>query len=601
MQALLRDLVMPHLGVRLDGPALMFLLPVLLVSLAAALASPRYLEQPRYRHEGRARFWLMGALFVLGMVGALLAADLVAFLVCWEVMTLASYALVAYETREAECLRAAFKYFVMTHVGAAALLFAIVLLRVAGGSFAFDALPGTLATLAATRPGLLHTVLALVFVGFATKAGLWPFGDWLPDAHPAAPAPVSAVLSGVMVKLGLYGLLRFFVHALALASPADAMAWGWVMVAFGLVSALAGGFAACAAMDAKVLLAYSTVAQSGIVTLGFGAALVLAPAHPVLAAVALLGAAFHVVGDAVVKALLFLGAGALQWRTGSRRLEELGGLFAGMPFTGSAALIGALAIAGFPPLPAFVAKWMLLQATVLSHEPALTLAGLGLLVASVASVLYAVKLFAAAFANRPMRPGKLEVPLSMRIAQGVLLVPVLALGLVPGTLLAALARALAACPALATPEAGAWRALTLGPASGALAPLALLMLGAWTALAARAALGGTPAAECREVWTGGAPAATGAPPVHPLGFYSPLRESMRRAWPAPRLPRMGAWPHLPAAAAPDRWLVRPAVAMGRRVSDALRHAHTGVPHVYLAWQLAGAAALVLLMLALRAR
>ncbi len=541
MIAGLLERMLPHLALRLDGVAWLFLAPMVLVSAAAALFAPRYLEQACYRQENRVRFWLPYILFVIAMAAVLLAADLVAFLVAWEVMTLASYALVAYESRHPESLKAAFKYVVMTHVGAAGILFAILALGALGGSLAFDQLPAMFAHLAATRPAWLHIILALLFVGFATKAGLWPFGDWLPDAHPVAPAPVSAVLSGVMVKLGLYGLLRVFVGALAIAAPAEAAAWGWALVAFGLASALAGGFAACAAMDAKVLLAYSTVAQSGIITLGFGAALVLAPAHPMLAGLALLGAMFHVVGDALVKALLFLSVGALQWRVGSRRLEDLGGLFEGMPVTGTLALLGSLAIAGFPPLPAFVAKWLVLQATVLSREPALTVAGLGLLIASLASVLYAVKLFASAFANRPMRPGALEVPIAMRIAPFALAVPLVAFGLLPGPLLGLIAGALRGLPALAGATPADWSTLALGPATGAFAPLALLGLAAWSMMMVRGALG-TPAVPVADVvWSGGVPDRPGQPPVHPLGFYSPLRESMRRAWPVlPRAPRHAA-------------------------------------------------------------
>jgi hydrogenase-4 component B len=598
VDAFVRDVLMPHLAWRLDGVALMFLVPVLAVSAVAALFAPRYLEQPHYLRESRARFWLCYVPFVAGMAGVALAADWIVFLVCWEVMTLASYALVAYETREPAALRAAFKYFVMTHVGAAALLFAIVLLAVASGSFAFADLRPTLALLAVTRPALLHAVLGLLFVGFATKAGLWPFGDWLPDAHPAAPAPVSAVLSGVMIKLGLYGVLRVFVEALAVAAPGPAVTWGWTLAAFGLASALAGGFAACAAQDAKVVLAYSSVAQSGIVTLGLGAALVLAPAQPALAALALVGAAFHAVGDAFVKALLFLNAGAVQWRTGSRRLEDLGGLFEAMPVTGWTALIGSLAIAGFPPLTAFTAKWLLLQATVLSGEPVLAVGGLGLLVASLASVLYAVKLFAAVFANRPMRPGPLEVGAPMRAAMLALALPVLALAVAPGPALAVLARALAPAAPFVTRSAEAFGGLAVGPPSGAFAPLALVALAALAAMVARAALGRAIAPEARPVWSGGVSAGRGTPPPHPRGYYSPVRESLRRAWPALRVhwPSRPAW--IPPAADPDRWLYRPALAAGRRVTDALRLMHTGVPHVYLAWQLAGALALAVLLAAL---
>ncbi|MFN8177572.1 MAG: proton-conducting transporter membrane subunit [bacterium] len=591
------EIVGPHLAWHLDGLTLLFLIPVLVVSAVAALYAPAYLGQERYREESRVRFWMLYAVFVAGMVGTLLAADLVLFLVCWELMTLASYVLVAFETREAEALRAAFKYFFMTHCGTACLLFGAVLLRAAGGSFAFDNLPATLGALAAGHPVLLHTVLALFFIGFATKAGLYPFGDWLPDAHPAAPAPVSAVLSGVMIKLGLYGVLRIFVATLAAAAPASAPLWGWILGAFGLLSALVGGFAACAAMDAKVLLAYSSIAQSGLVALGIGAALVLQPLQPALAALALLGAAFHIVGDAAVKALLFLNAGALQWRTGSRRLEDMGGLFEAMPVTGWTALVGTLAIAGFPPLTAFTAKWLMLQATVLSRVPAVTVAGLGLLVASLLSVLYAVKFFAAAFANRPMRAGDLEVPGAMRAAQVLLAIAVVAIGLAPGAVLSALARGLAGLPPLAAAGSHGWDVFTLGPLTGALAPALLIVLGAWAFSIARLMVGRGDAPATRAVWTGGVPDG-GSPLVHPLGFYSAVREELRRAYPIPRWPRLKRPGWVLPAVDPDRWLYRPAAGVGRRMTDGLRHVHTGVPHVYLAWQLMGAAALVLLFMLL---
>ena len=583
---------------RADGLALLFLVPVLFVSAAAALHAPAYLRQPQYEGQSRLRFALLYALFVAGMAGTALAADLIAFLVCWEVMTLASYVLVVHETGSPTVLRAGFKYFAMTHAGTSGLLFAAILLHAAGGSFAFDRLPATFRLLAASHPAALHGVLLLLFLGFATKAGLYPFGDWLPDAHPAAPAPVSAALSGVMVKLGLYGLLRVFVGLLAPAAPAAATAWGWVIGAFGLLSALVGGAAACAADDAKVLLAYSSIAQSGIIALGLGAALVLSPAHPALAALALLAAAFHVVGDAVVKALLFLCAGSLQWRTGSRRLADLGGLFEAMPVTGACALLAVLSVAGAPPLAAFTAKWLLLQATVLSRVPGVAVAGLGLLAASLLSVLYALKFFAAAFANRPMRRERLEAPASMQAAELALAAAALALAVAPGPLLALLARALAPLPAMAGVN-GAWGA-TLGSPTGAFSPLPLLALLAWGALLGRLAVGSRAPLE-RAVWTGGMAGARGDPGLHPHGFYSPIRESLARAYVAPRwraLPRP-RW--LVPAVDVDRWFYRPATLAGRRVVGALRLLHTGVPQVYLAWQLAGATALALLLLALLRR
>ncbi|MGE5180310.1 MAG: complex I subunit 5 family protein [Bacteroidota bacterium] len=584
---------------RLDGPSLLFLVPILLVAAAAAVFAPAYLRQLRYHGQSRVRFWTMYALFVAGMIATVLAADFVSFLVAWEAMTLASYVLVAYDTRNPEVLRASYKYFVMTHVGTGGLLLGAILLRAAGGSFGFDHLVPTLRALDASNPALLHAVLALLFLGFATKAGLYPFGDWLPDAYPAAPAPVTAVLSGVMSKLGLYGLLRIFVLALATAAPAAAQAWGWAIGGFGLLSALVGGAAACAALDAKVLLAYSSIAQAGLIALGFGAGLVLAPAHPALAALALLGAVFHVVGDAVVKSLLFLNAGAVQWRTGSSRLADLGGLFEAMPVTGRCALVGALAIAGAPPFAAFTAKWLMLQATVLSQTPLVSLAGIGLLIASLLSVLYAVKLFAAAFTNGPMRTGNLEVPASMWIPQAVLAVAIGVLAVAPGATLAALANALREAPALATADPRVFGASLL-PATGAFAPILVFAVAAWAALLGRIAVGSGAVAP-RGVWTGGVLVPRDAATIDPRGFYSPVREGLQRAYAAPRwraIPRP-AW--LVPAVDVDRWLYRPAIESGRRIVSGLRRVHTGVPHLYLVWQLAGATALAVLLLTLLRR
>jgi formate hydrogenlyase subunit 3/multisubunit Na+/H+ antiporter MnhD subunit len=584
-----------HPAWRLDGPAAPFLITVLLVPAVCALAVPDYLRQPRYRDESGWRFGLAYLLFVIGMVGTVLAADLVLFLVCWEVMTLASYLLIAHETRDAQVARAAFKYFFITHAGTGCLLLAFVLVGVVGGSFAIDRLPLTLSALSVAHPGMLHVVLGLSFLGFATKAGLYPFGDWLPDAHPAAPAPVSAVLSGVMVKLGLYGLLRVFVEALAGAAPDVAAVWGWVIGSFGLASCVVGGAAACVAVDAKVLLAYSSIAQSGFIATGFGAALVLAPTQPALATLALLGAGFLILGDAVVKSLLFLDAGALQWRTGSRRLEDLGGLFQAMPVTGWTALIGSLAIAGFPPLTAFTGKWLLLQATVLSHRPLVSAAGLATLIASLLSVMYAMKFFAACFANRPMRPGYLDAPPAMRAASLILAGIAVLMGVFPGWVLAGLAGAWRALPALAATPPAPW-GFALWPASGAFAPVLLLVLAGWGWSVARLALGRPAVPAARSAWMGGVAADPAGPRIHPSGFYSPIRETLARVYhipSGPRLPRP-AWV-LPAMDL-DHWLYEPVLRSGRPLVAALRRLHTGIPNLYIAWQLAGGAVLALSLL-----
>jgi hydrogenase-4 component B len=580
---------------RLDALGAVFAIPVLvLVVVTGGYALP-YLRQERYREESATRFWICFVLFGAGMLATVAAWDLLQFVVAWEVMTLASYVLVAHETSERGAVRAAFKYFVMTHAASACLLLAVMLLWAEGGTLGFDGLRGVLAAMAEERPVLLHVVLALLFVAFATKAGLYPLGDWLPDAHPAAPAPVSAVLSGIMVKVGLYGFLRFFVWGLAAASPAIAAAWGYPLAAAGAVSALLGGLAACAAQDIKVMLAYSSIAQSGLIALGIGAALVLAPQAPVLAQLALLGALFHTVGDAVVKALLFLAAGSLQYRTGSRRLEDMGGLFRAMPVTAWTALLASLSIAGFPPLTAFVGKWLMLQGSVLSGSPSLVGAGIVLLVASVLSILYALKFFSAAFLAGPARPGRLEVPAAMAGAQVVLAGLTLALGLAPGLWLGLLAPALAgpSLPGVEVPVG--WAVLGFGPASGAYVPLLLVVAGAWTSALAVLAVGRARARRSVRTWMGGAEAGADPAPLHAAGFFVPMREAMGGSYSRLRFRAVVLPGWVPSAVNADRWFYRPAVRAFRGMGEALQRAHTGTAHRYIVWQLIGALVLITLL------
>ena len=585
---------------RLDALGVAFAIPTLLLVLVAAVYAPPYLRQERYRRESAGRYWVAYVVFAAAMLAVLAAWDLLVFLVSWEVMTLASYVLVAHETSEPGAVRAAFKYFVMTHAASACLLLAVMVLWAEGGSLGFDGVRDTLAELAAQRPVALHAVLGLLFVAFATKAGLYPLGDWLPDAHPAAPAPVSAVLSGIMVKIGLYGFLRFFVWALAAALPAVAQAWGYPLAAAGALSAVLGGFAACAAGDTKVMLAYSSIAQSGLIALGIGAGMVLAPDHPVLAQLALLGALFHAVSDAAVKALLFLVAGSLQYRTGSRRLEAMGGLFRAMPVTAWTALVGCLAIAGFPPLTAFTGKWLMLQGSMLGGSAVLAALGLALLIASVLSILYALKLFSGAFLNGPMRPERLEVPALMRGAQLVLAVVVLALSVTPGLWLGLLARALEgpALPALSVPTG--WGVFTVAAASGAYVPLVLVVAAAWVAFLAVLAAGRAGARRRVRTWMGGEQqGASSLAPISPTGFYVPMREAMGGAYAGVRFRPLPLPRWVVPAVNVDRWLLGPVVGAVRGIGETLQRVHTGTVHRYIVWQLLGALALVAALLAVR--
>ncbi len=589
--------IQTRLTLQADALSGLFLILIAILAVPSVLHSLAYLEHPHYREESLIRYYPMLTLFLLAMVGVLVAWDLVTFLVFWELMTLASYVLVAYERSKPENLRAALKYFLLTHIGALCLLMASVMLWVQGGSFEFTAVAMTMDKLARTRPVLLHIILALLFIGFATKAALFPFGDWAPNAYPAAPSPISALLSGVTSKLGIYGFLRFFIWLLPASASGFASDWGYVFGFFGIVSAILGGAAAAVTQDAKVLLAYSSIAQSGFITLGIGAGMFLANTNLPLANIAMLGAFFHIVGDAFVKALLFLTAGSLLYATNSRRFADLGGLLEAMPQTASTAFVGSFAIAGFPPLTAFVSKWLILQSLIFSQSIPVTLAGVGMLLASIFSILYAVKFFAASFLIKPMRTETKEVPVSMRLAQLLLTLFVLAMGLFPGLVLLALRWVVTDAPMFAGAEEELAKALQwawVQPLTGAFSPLVLVGMLVVVYLFALIAIGTERQPRRVPIWLGGEwvkPEQLGG---HPQGV--PLREELlQRAYPSAPVPRWRPPEWFTKLLNPDVWMYRPVIISGEWLSDLLRRAHTGVPHLYIAWQIIGAIVIALLV------
>ncbi len=575
----------------------LFLLLIGILSASAALHSYAYLEHPHYRQENLIRYYPMLLLFILAMVGVVVAHDMLTFLVFWELMTLASYVLVAYERSKPENLRAALKYFILTHLGALCLLVAAVILWVQGGSFEFGTVFATFEKLAKTRPMLLHGVFALLFIGFATKAALFPFGDWLPDAHPAAPSPISAMLSGVMIKLGIYGFLRFFVWLLPTAAFPFAYDWSYVFGIFGVVSAVLGGAAATVTYDAKVLLAYSSIAQSGFITLGIGAGMFLFRQDLQLANIAMAGAFFHIVGDAFVKALLFLNAGSVLYATGSRRFADLGGLLESMPETAGTAFIGSMAIAGFPPLTAFVSKWLILQSLLFSKSIPVTFSGVGMLLASIFSILYSVKFFASCFLIKPMRAEKLEVPSTMRLAQLLLTLLIILVGLFPGVVLRWSSWIIADASMFAGAEqqlAGVWQWAWVQPLTGAFSPLIVIGMFVVVSIFAIISVGTERQPRKAPIWVGGELIKQEQLGGHPQGV--PLREELlQRAYPKAPVPRWQPPAWFTKLLDPEAWMYRPVISGGEWISDLLRRAHTGVPHLYIAWQIIGAAIIALIV------
>jgi formate hydrogenlyase subunit 3/multisubunit Na+/H+ antiporter MnhD subunit len=337
-------------SVALDPLSAWFVVPILGLSGLAAIYGAEYLEAYRDRTSFGAP-WFFFNLLVASMVLVVLARNGVLFLVAWEVMSLASYFLVTFEDQDKEVREAGRTYLVATHLGTAFLLPFFVLLGGPGGSLDFDAI----ARAVTPSGGTAGILFLLALVGFGAKAGFMPLHVWLPEAHPAAPSHVSAVMSGVMVKVGVYGLVR----ALTLLPEAPAW-WGWLLIAIGIVSGIWGVLFALAQHDLKRLLAYHTVENLGIIALGLGIGLLGASSRsPVIAVLGVSGALLHVVNHALFKGLLFLGAGSVAHATGTRDLDLLGGLSKRMPVVAGAFIIGAVAIVGLPPLNGFASEFLI--------------------------------------------------------------------------------------------------------------------------------------------------------------------------------------------------------------------------------------------------
>lgn len=343
---------------RLDALSAVFLLLLGVASVGISIFGAGYFRAGQGTAPGL--LCLQYHVFLASMGLVLLADDAYAFMFAWEVMALASYFLVTTQHRIAEIRRAGFLYLLIAHVGALAILLCFGILQ--GGSWAltFDTMRAAHLT-----PQWATLAFLLALFGFGAKAGLVPLHVWLPEAHPAAPSPVSALMSGVMLKTAVYGILR--VSFDLIGTPI--WWWGLIALALGLFSALFGVVFAAAQTDMKRLLAYSSIENMGIVYAGLGLALVFAGLGMVsLAALALIAMLYHCLNHAFMKSLLFLGTGAVLHATGQRNLGKLGGLMRYMPWTAWLTLIGALAISSLPPLNGFVSEWLLLQAFLLTDQ-----------------------------------------------------------------------------------------------------------------------------------------------------------------------------------------------------------------------------------------
>jgi hydrogenase-4 component B len=349
---------LPWLGAhfRLDALASFFLVVVNLGGAAASLYGLGY----GHHEPSPQRVLPFFAAFLAGMNLVVLADDAFSYLLCWEFMSLASWALVMAHHRERDNAKAGFIYLVMASFGTLALLLAFGLLAGPAGDYGFAAIRA-----APHTPYVAALVLILFLIGAGSKAGLVPLHVWLPLAHPAAPSHVSALMSGVMTKVAIYGFIRVVFDLLGQPTwPAS------VLVLFlGGITAVMGILYAMMETDLKRLLAYSTIENVGIIFAGLGLAMAFeANGLKLAAALALTAALFHVLNHSFFKSLLFFGAGAVLTSTGERDMDQLGGLIHRMPFTSFAVLVGCVAISALPPFNGFVSEWLIFQAVLQSPD-----------------------------------------------------------------------------------------------------------------------------------------------------------------------------------------------------------------------------------------
>jgi hydrogenase-4 component B len=419
-------------AIRLDPLSAYFSLTLAVLAAAVSLYSFGYLRHMEgHRNLGAFGFFFNFLLLSLALVFT--ASNAFFFLVAWEVMALSAYCLVSFEHEKEEARKAGVLFLVMSHAGTGMLLIAFLLLASFGGTLDFSGFHLLASQMSPRQQGV---VFVLFLLGFGVKAGIVPIHIWLPEAHPVAPSNVSALMSGIVIKTGIYGMARVFFDFYG--TPPLWM--GTLVLGLGVASALLGVLYALMEQDLKRMLAWSTIENAGIIVMGFGAALMFrALGQGNLAALALIAALYHTFNHATFKGLLFLGAGAVVEATHTRNMEKMGGLIRRMPVTALCFLIGAAAISGLPPVNGFVSEWLTYQALLAGFGTTQSLTRLmfpiaGSLLALTAALAAAcfVKAFAIPFLALPRSVEAAEAsesPFTMRAGMAILALGCIALGI----------------------------------------------------------------------------------------------------------------------------------------------------------------------------
>ncbi len=411
----------------LDPVGNFFSFVICLIAFAASVYAIQYSQE----YASKGSLAVMAALyniFIVSMLLVISAANVFWFMVFWEVMTVVSYFLICFNDSK-QSMKATIIYMGIAHLGGAMILAAFLLLASQSGSLDFASFENV-----ELSAGMATAIFLLAFIGFGSKAGMFPMHVWLPKAHPAAPSNVSALMSGVMIKVALFGIIKF-----CLWLPVMEW-WGLLIITIGAISALLGVLYALTQHDYKALLAYHSVENIGIILLGIGTGVYgMASGSPVLAAVGFLGGMFHILNHATFKGLLFLGAGSVLYTTHTKDMEVLGGLARKMPYTAFAFLVGSMAITALPPLNGFMSEWVTYQALIqgalgegISSRTVFTVSVVALALTGALAVMCFVKVYSVIFGGTA-RDEKIfenarEVPPSMLAGMFILVVGCFAFG-----------------------------------------------------------------------------------------------------------------------------------------------------------------------------
>jgi formate hydrogenlyase subunit 3/multisubunit Na+/H+ antiporter MnhD subunit len=420
---------------RLDTLSGFFFSIVGMVTFAVSFYAPGYVKEFSHTPYPLSVLGVFTGLFIAGMLLVLLADDAYTFMVAWELMSLSSYFLVVYQHGNSHNRKAAFLYLLMAHVGGLTILLAFSVLANSGGGFTFDAMRS-----ANISPLWANIAFGLGLFGFGMKAGLTPLHAWLPEAHPVAPSHISALMSGVMLKIAIYGLIRLIFDLLGTAHLH--WSWGFILLSMGGSSAILGIMYALVQNDLKKLLAYSSIENIGIICMGLGLSILFTAHHyTVLGSLAMIATLFHAMNHALFKSLLFLSTGAVLHATHEQNLEQMGGLIHRMPLTALFFLIGALSISALPPFNGFASEWLIFQSAL--QAPRLESGVLRAMIPFSAALLAFtsalsascfVKVYGVAFLGqsrtRHVRRAR-ESSFGMNAAQGILAMACFILGIIP--------------------------------------------------------------------------------------------------------------------------------------------------------------------------